>query len=137
LGLDGELKIADWGWAVHTKSRRTTFCGTLDYLAPEIVGREEYSHYVDVWTLGVMTYEFLVGNPPFEVEGRPNTYNAILSINFHIPSRVSPLARDLIVRLLIRRPENRLSLEEVLQHPWLHQQCPDHPAVIEARRRMK
>lgn len=67
LGINGELKIGDFGWSVHAPSnRRTTLCGTLDYLAPEMVESREHSEKVDYWALGVLTYEFLIGNPPFE-----------------------------------------------------------------------
>jgi hypothetical protein len=67
LGINGELKIGDFGWSVHAPSnRRRTLCGTLDYLPPEMVEKREHNEKVDYWALGVLTYEFLVGNPPFE-----------------------------------------------------------------------
>lgn len=47
--------------------RRTTYCGTLDYLPPEMILGAPHGHYVDLWALGVLTYEFLHGGPPFEV----------------------------------------------------------------------
>lgn len=67
LGINGELKIADFGWSVHAPgSRRKTLCGTLDYLPPEMVEGREHSEKVDHWALGVLTYEFICGAPPFE-----------------------------------------------------------------------
>lgn len=67
LGVSGELKIGDFGWSVHAPgNRRTTLCGTLDYLPPEMVEGKEHSEKVDLWALGVLAYEFLVGVPPFE-----------------------------------------------------------------------
>ena len=64
LGLKGELKIADFGWSVHApEARRQTLCGTLDYLPPEMVEGKEHGRHVDVWSLGVLCYEFLVGSP--------------------------------------------------------------------------
>lgn len=67
LGLDGELKVADFGWSVHAPgNRRTTLCGTLDYLPPEMVEGKEHNEKVDHWALGVLAYEFLCGVPPFE-----------------------------------------------------------------------
>ena len=65
--VQGVIKIADFGWSVHSLSaRRTTFCGTLDYLPPEMCEGRDHDHHADTWTLGVLTYEFLVGSPPFE-----------------------------------------------------------------------
>ncbi len=55
-------------------SRRRTLCGTLDYLPPEMVEGKEHSTAVDNWSLGVLTYEFLFGGPPFEAPGHHNTY---------------------------------------------------------------
>lgn len=67
LGINGELKIGDFGWSVHAPgNRRKTLCGTLDYLPPEMVEGKEHSEKVDYWALGVLTYEFICGAPPFE-----------------------------------------------------------------------
>lgn len=69
LGYKGEIKIADFGWSVHApSSRRTTLCGTLDYLPPEMIQFQNYDYNVDIWSLGVLAYEFLVGSPPFEAK---------------------------------------------------------------------
>lgn len=103
VGLSGEVKIADFGWSVHSpSSRRTTMCGTLDYLPPEMVEAKEHNERVDLWALGVLTYEFLMGSPPFETEGHQATYKKIVKVDLKIPSFVSPDAADLIrkVRLL-------------------------------------
>lgn len=67
LGVHGELKIGDFGWSVHAPgNRRTTMCGTIDYLPPEMVEGEDHGEEVDLWALGVLTYEFVEGCPPFE-----------------------------------------------------------------------
>jgi len=69
LDMKGDLKIADFGWSVHApSSRRATMCGTLDYLPPEMVEGPSHDEKVDLWSLGVLCYEFLVGKPPFETE---------------------------------------------------------------------
>eukprot|EP01135_Chromosphaera_perkinsii_P002482 Nk52_evm88s223 gene=Nk52_evmTU88s223 len=126
LGLNGDLKIADFGWSVHTpSSRRTTLCGTLDYLPPEMIEGQHHDFKVDLWSLGVLCYEFLCGNPPFEAEGHSETYRRISRVELNFPTiakngfRVSKEAEDLIRKLLRHNPDRRLPLAEVLEHPWI------------------
>ncbi|KAL1408184.1 spindle assembly checkpoint kinase [Vanrija albida] len=121
IGLKGELKIGDFGWSVHAPSdRRHTLCGTLDYLPPEMVEGKEHTSKVDLWALGVLCYEFIVGGPPFEdLAGHSATYRRIRNVDLHVPDSVSPEAKDLITRLLRYNPDDRLPLAEVLQHPWI------------------
>ncbi|KAJ1448500.1 kinase-like domain-containing protein [Pelagophyceae sp. CCMP2097] len=120
LGLNGELKIADFGWSVHAPSlRRETFCGTLDYLPPEMVEVKGYDEKVDLWSLGVLCYEFLVGEPPFDAPGKKATFKRISRVDIHFPDFVSAGARDIITRLLAKEPKDRLSLVDVAKHPWI------------------
>ncbi|KAJ3310651.1 spindle assembly checkpoint kinase [Blyttiomyces sp. JEL0837] len=120
VGIKGELKIADFGWSVHApNARRQTLCGTLDYLPPEMVEGKAHTDKVDLWSLGILCYEFLVGVPPFEDHGYKATYRRIAKVDLKIPDYVSPEAKDLITRLLQYNPEKRLPLEQVLVHPWI------------------
>ncbi|KAI3639590.1 hypothetical protein MIR68_002284 [Amoeboaphelidium protococcarum] len=120
LGLNGELKVSDFGWSVHAPSnRRGTLCGTLDYLPPEMIEGHKHTQQVDLWSLGVLCYEFLVGSPPFEESGAKETYKRITQVDIRFPSTVSPEARDLISKLLRHDPPDRIPLEEVLKHPWI------------------
>jgi aurora kinase len=122
LGARGEIKIADFGWSVHSKSgRRNTMCGTLDYLSPEIVGSKEYDNNVDVWCLGVLMFEFLVGVPPFETESYKATYDRIQRVDLKFPRdpAISNEAKDLIKQLLQKEPSKRYKLEDVPTHPWI------------------
>nr|AAI69141.1 aurora kinase A [Xenopus tropicalis] len=120
LGANGELKIADFGWSVHApSSRRTTLCGTLDYLPPEMIEGRMHDEKVDLWSLGVLCYEFLVGKPPFETDTHQETYRRISKVEFQYPSYVSEGARDLVSKLLKHNPNHRLSLKGVLEHPWI------------------
>lgn len=120
LGSNGELKIADFGWSVHApSSRRTTLCGTLDYLPPEMIEGRTHDEKVDIWSLGVLCYEFLVGKPPFETKSYQETYRAISRVEFKFPPFVTEGARDLISKLLKHNPFHRLPLKDVLVHPWI------------------
>ncbi|XP_077539057.1 aurora kinase A-B-like [Haemaphysalis longicornis] len=120
LGYNGEIKIADFGWSVHARSsRRQTMCGTLDYLPPEMIESKVYDEKVDLWAVGILTYEFLVGNPPFESSTTRETYNRICQAVVHFPPHVGAEAKDLILKLLKKQPDERISLDQVLSHPWV------------------
>ncbi|KAE8385862.1 kinase-like domain-containing protein [Aspergillus alliaceus] len=127
VGIHGEIKISDFGWSVHApNNRRQTMCGTLDYLPPEMLkpGSQDnyYNEKVDLWSLGVLTYEFLVGEAPFE-DTPVMTQRRIARADMTVPSFVSPEARDLIKRLLVLDPEKRISLDEIQRHPWILKHC--------------
>ena len=120
IGAQGEIKIADFGWSVHAPtSRRNTLCGTLDYLPPEMVEGREHDEMVDVWAIGVLLYEFLVGTPPFEAEGHSATYRRISRVDLRFPRGVAEDAQDLIRRLLQKDPRKRMALTSVPHHPFV------------------
>ncbi|XP_067412564.1 aurora kinase C-like isoform X3 [Emydura macquarii macquarii] len=120
MGLKGELKIADFGWSVHAPSlRRKTMCGTLDYLPPEMIEGKTHDEKVDLWCIGVLCYELLVGHPPFESATHTETYRRITKVDLQFPPFMSEGARDLIARLLRHNPAERLPLPAVLEHPWV------------------
>ncbi|KAJ5084286.1 hypothetical protein NUU61_008865 [Penicillium alfredii] len=127
VGIHGEIKISDFGWSVHApNNRRQTMCGTLDYLPPEMLhtGPNEnfYGEKVDLWSLGVLTYEFLVGEAPFE-DTPVMTQRRIKRGDMSVPSFVSPEAKDLIKKLLILDPEKRIPLDDIHRHPWIVKHC--------------
>lgn len=114
------LKLGDFGWSIHSPdSRRQTLCGTVDYLPPEMCGNNQYDEMVDIWCLGVLLYEFLVGKPPFELESTTETMQHIKRCEYTIPSWVNPEAADLISRILILNPKKRPSLQQIVDHPWV------------------
>lgn len=120
IGMDGEIKIADFGWSVHSvNSRRTTLCGTLDYLPPEMVESQPYDHTVDIWCLGVLMYEFLAGNPPFVAKTYKDTYRRIAKVDLIFPSHFSEEAKALLLQLLVRDPNARLPLTKIAEAPWI------------------
>ncbi|KYK57808.1 serine/threonine-protein kinase Eg2 [Drechmeria coniospora] len=127
VGIHGEIKISDFGWSVHApNNRRKTMCGTLDYLPPEMIqpGSSDnyYNEKIDLWSLGVLTYEFLVGEAPFE-DTPVMTHRRIRRAEMSIPSFVSPEGSDLIKKLLVLDPEKRIPLEQIPQHPWIIKHC--------------
>lgn len=120
LTSSGDIKLADFGWSVHApSSSRNTMCGTLDYLSPEMVEGRDYKHYVDLWCLGVLCYEFLVGKPPFESAEAEETYKKIKRTDLTYPDHITPPAKDLISKLLVHDGAKRMSLKEVMKHKWI------------------
>lgn len=120
IGANGMLKIADFGWSVHApSSRRATMCGTMDYLPPEMIENNVYDEKVDLWAIGILIYEFLVGRPPFEAKTTAETYDRIRRVDLRFPAHLSDDAKDLISRLLKKDPKQRPTVDEVLAHPWV------------------
>eukprot|EP00892_Ulva_mutabilis_P010677 jgi/Ulvmu1/7982/UM004_0217.1 len=122
IGADGQIRLSDFGWGVVSPTnRRTTVCGTLDYLPPEIVAQEGHGVAADVWCLGVLCYEFLFGKPPFEAPDTESTYKMIEKVALKFPAepQVSDEAKNLIKDLLKRRPSERMPLANVPKHAWI------------------
>lgn len=124
------IKLSDFGWSVQLQNnnKRSTICGTLDYLSPEMINSVSYDFKSDVWSLGVLIYELLVGVPPFEHADRNVTYKKIVRLDYHFPKFINSDAQDLIVRLLKINPNERIPLEEVLTHPWILKNKANWPA---------
>lgn len=121
IGENNELKLCDFGWSkVLTMENRHTFCGTMEYMAPEIVGAEKYDFGVDTWSLGILLYELLMGHSPFRAK---KDKNIMLKIKFHDlgldKTNLSPECIDLISGLLDPNPLNRLKIKDILVHPFI------------------
>jgi len=117
-----EVKIGDFGLATSVEydgERKKTLCGTPNYIAPEVLGKKGHSYEVDVWSLGCILYTLLVGKPPFETQTLKDTYSRIKKNEYHIPSRIGPLARNLIQRLLQHDPPKRPSVKEILADDFM------------------
>ncbi|XP_072308715.1 aurora kinase A [Eucyclogobius newberryi] len=133
LGANGELKIADFGWSVHAPSaRRSTLCGTLDYLPPEMIEGKPHDQNVDLWSLGVLCYEFLIGQPPFEAKTHEETYRRISRVEYTYPPQynISAGAKDLVAKLLRHNPLHRLNIIGVMAHPWVVENSTKKPTNL-------
>uniref|UniRef100_A0AAX7TK44 Protein kinase C n=1 Tax=Astatotilapia calliptera TaxID=8154 RepID=A0AAX7TK44_ASTCA len=122
LDCDGHIKIADFGMCkenVFGDNRATTFCGTPDYIAPEILLGQKYSFSVDWWSFGVLLYEMLIGQSPFHGDDEDELFESIRMDTPHYPRWISKESKDLLERLFERDPTRRIGIVgNIRLHPF-------------------
>lgn len=132
LDTRGDVKIADFGWSVRSARQRRTVCGTLEYFAPEMVSGDGHGPMVDVWALGVLMHEFLLGKAPYRSNNTQEAYRKILHDDLSIPAgSMSADAEHLLRALLVKDPSRRIPLEQVLRHAWVRRNAPSSVAKLE------
>jgi serine/threonine protein kinase len=122
LLLDSQLniKLCDYGWAAQNiYKKRVTCCGTFEYMAPEVVYGLEHDYRIDIWALGVLLYELLHGRAPFKGRTKAEIERSLSVYPFEMSDIVSFQAKDLLLRILRRNPAERMSMEEIFEHPWM------------------
>eukprot|EP00041_Stephanoeca_diplocostata_P023034 m.559261 g.559261 ORF g.559261 m.559261 type:complete len:288 (-) comp22204_c0_seq6:1988-2851(-) len=115
IDAEGHVKLADFGLAkegLAPGGTTHTFCGTPDYIAPEIIQYLPYSIGIDFWSLGVMLYEMLTGEPPFDGESEEELFASILTKRIKCPRWLRADTALFIRGLLQRVPANRLGANE-------------------------
>ncbi|MEJ1284448.1 hypothetical protein NN561_015433 [Cricetulus griseus] len=121
LDRDGHIKIADFGMCKENMlgdAKTNTFCGTPDYIAPEILLGQKYNHSVDWWSFGVLLYEMLIGQSPFHGQDEEELFHSIRMDSPFYPRWLEKDAKDLLVKLFVREPEKRLGVQgDIRQHP--------------------
>ena len=116
------IKMADFGWSIHQKSNkiRTTFCGTAEYMPPEVINDEPHIPPSDLWCLGILIYELCAGEPPFTARTNCEIIQKIKNFKMKdYPDYFSEECKDLIGKLIKRSPKERISIQEVKKHPWI------------------
>jgi serum/glucocorticoid-regulated kinase 2 len=124
LDYTGHIALCDFGLCklnMSESSKTNTFCGTPEYIAPELLESQGYRKTVDWWTLGVLLYEMLTGLPPFYDENVNTMYQRILHDPLRFPEDMPADAKSVITGLLCRDPSRRLGVngaEEIKRHPF-------------------
>jgi len=123
LSADGHIIMTDFGISKEglatTDDRTGTFCGTPEYLAPEVLKQEKYTKAVDWWSLGTLMYEMLSGLPPFYSEEVQNMYYNIINTQLVMPKGTNEVTQSLLAGFLEKNPADRLSdPEKIKAHPF-------------------
>lgn len=120
LDANKDIKIVDFGLSnSYDSAKLKTPCGSPCYAAPEMIRGELYDGIkVDIWASGVILFAMLCGFLPFDDENNDILFQKILEGKFKIPTYISDDARDLIQRILCIDPENRITIQEIKDHPW-------------------
>ncbi|KAM3857308.1 serine/threonine-protein kinase DCLK2-like [Diretmus argenteus] len=130
------LKLGDFGLATVVEGPLFTVCGTPTYVAPEIIAETGYGLKVDIWAAGVITYILLCGFPPFRSENnvQEELFDQILRGKLEFPSpdwdSISLPAKMLIGQMLQVNVDARYTAEEVLSHPWVTDEAPNHTNTV-------
>ena len=124
LDSEGHVKLADFGLAKelakNCKGTTNSFCGTPEYMAPEVILNTQYDKSVDIWELGIFIYEMLAGKVPWESPNRMKLYNKILNEPLDLShNNLSHHAKDLLSKMLEKNTKNRLKdPKDIKNHPF-------------------
>ena len=132
LDQNYRVKLSDFGWSnfCNPDEKRKTFCGTPEYLSPEMVMKLPHDYRVDIWSLGVLLFECLAGYPPFTGQNEIELFRNIKQLKIKWPIDFPPLAKNLVSKILKINPEERPSLNEILKHSWFHHNPMIRPLLI-------
>jgi len=121
LDKSGNVKVCDFGWSAEAENaKRQTFCGTIDYMAPEMIKNLPYDYHIDIWSLGVLLYELLHGKAPFRGRNdEEKCKNIAKNAEIAFDSALSPEVCDLITKILKPNPVERLTMLEIFNHRWM------------------
>jgi len=124
--LDGcwNAKLSDFGWSCRISSTGTSeFCGTVEYMPPEMLIGLSYNETVDIWSLGILSYEMISGTTPFRRSTREDMISKMFCMDISVPQNLTRNGAELILFMLQYDPKRRLPLTKVIAHPWIKKNC--------------
>ncbi len=125
-------KLTDFGWSNYMQGdiKRTTVCGTPVYLAPEIINNQGHDEHVDIWCIGVLLFELMAGFSPWQGDDVQTVRYNISRLKIRWPRDMDRDAMDLISKILKYNPEERLSLRQMLAHPFFNKFFPNASSCL-------
>ena len=127
LGDNMRAKLTDFGWSNYMQGdfKRTTVCGTPIYLAPEMINNTGHDEKVDIWCIGVLLFELITGQQPWKGSDVQTVKYNISRLKINWPKQMDRNAADLISKILRYNPEERISLRNMLMHPFFTKYFPN------------
>ena len=121
VGNNGQLKLTDFGGSNYLEGGnvRYTTCGTQIYHSPEMLLKKGYDTRVDIWAIGILIFELMVGRPPFKADAQHSMEDNIVNLRINWPNTMNLLAKNLITKILKKEPDQRPSLKEILEHQFI------------------
>ena len=132
LNSSMQAKLTDFGWSNYMDGmyKRTTVCGTPIYLAPEMVNKTGHDEKVDIWCIGILLFELMTGVQPWSGTDLQTVKYNINRLKLNWPKNIDRTAADLITKILKYRPEERISLRNMLRHPFFTQFFPNPESCL-------
>jgi len=136
LDITNSIKLCDFGWSDSSiKESKRQFCGTYEYMAPEIVERKSHNYKVDIWSLGVLLYEMTYGFTPFrgKIEGDKREIMENIrkaDFKFNENDLISEDLKHLIQSILIKDPVKRIEIKDIITHKWVQKKLYSKPIKV-------
>ena len=139
LDESNNAHLIDFGWSnyIINHRKRNTICGTPLYYPPEMVYDTPYDEKVDIWSIGILLIELSTGSVPFEGDDVETVKNNISKLNITWPYNIDNDVKDLCIKILKTNPNQRLSLENILEHKFFKKHLNDDKELIKPKKNLK
>jgi serine/threonine protein kinase len=119
---NGNIRLIDFGLSRYYEQNMKTICGSTQYMAPEVLQGNPYSQQCDIWSVGILIYVMVTGEHPFNSNSKEQMIfdisNHPITLN---PEKISPALLDLLQQILVKNPDQRLTISQIKKHHWFAQ----------------
>jgi len=121
IDCEGHIVLTDFGLSkesIDDDNRAKTYCGTLEYMAPEVIKGELYGKPADFWSIGILLYDMLCGKPPFQNKNKKRLMNIITTQKIKFPNYFMPNTESFVRGLTQKNPDDRFKIDDIKAHPY-------------------